>query len=93
MNFLQPYLCYFICALIMCIVYCGLEKSSGSLGMTAKSVMCIWCILSTVIAVALYGLQSVAESGIPPSPQTTGITFGASIITLCVSSSCVYCAQ
>lgn len=93
MNFLQPYLWYLICALIMCIMYCGLERSSGKLGLTAKSVLCSWCIISTLITIGLFGIQSSTESGIPPPPQATALTFGASIITLCISSSCVYCAQ
>ena len=93
MNFLQPYLWYLICALIMCVLYCGLERSNGGLGFTAKSVLCIWCILSTVITVALFGIQSGAEEGITPPPQATALTFGASVVTLCISSGCVYCAQ
>ena len=93
MNFLQPYLWYLICALIMCVLYCGLEKSNGELGFTAKSVLCIWCIISTVITVALFGMQTVVEGGATPPPQAAALTFGASVITLCVSSSCVYWAK
>jgi hypothetical protein len=42
---------------------------------------------------ALFGMQSMITSGRPPPPQMALVTFGASIITLCISSSCVYCAQ
>ncbi len=93
MNFLQPYLWYLICALIMCVLYCGLERAHGNLGFTAKAVMCSWSIISLVITVLLFGIQTSAEQGITPPPQATALTFGASVITLCVSSSCVYCAQ
>lgn len=93
MNFLQPYLWYLICALIMCILYCGLERSSGKLGLTAKTVLCSWCIISIVVTIALFGMQTAIEGGVRPPPQAAAITFGASVVTLCISSGCVYCAQ
>ncbi len=93
MNFLQPYLWYLISALIMCILYFGLEQANGGLGFTAKSVLCTWCIASTLITVALFGIQSAVESGATPPPQATALTFGASVITLCISSGCLYCAK
>ena len=71
MNFLQPYLWYLLSALIMCIIYCGLEKSNNKLGFTAKSILCIWCIISMGITVALFAVQNMAQSGIAPPPQAT----------------------
>ena len=94
MNFLSPYLWYLICALIMCILYCGLERANGHLGFTAKAVICCWSIVSTVVTLALFSMQTAAlEAGVTPPPQIAAVTFGASILTLCISSSCVYCAQ
>ena len=93
MNFLQPWLWYLLSALIMCVVYCGLEKANNDLGLTAKSVLCIWSILSLLITFALFGMQEyINVVGSLPPLQISGITIGACIITLCISSSCVYSA-
>jgi hypothetical protein len=93
MNYLQPYLWYLICAMALCIIYFGIEKSNGKLGFTAKAVLSSWCLISLIVTSALFGMQSMITSGRPPPPQMALVTFGASIITLCISSSCVYCAQ
>jgi hypothetical protein len=93
MNFLKPWLWYLLSALIMCVVYCGLEKANDSLGLTAKSVLCVWSILSLTVTVALLGLQTYIDTlGSLPPMQVSGATLGASCITLCISSCCVYSA-
>jgi hypothetical protein len=93
MNFLKPYLWYLVCAVILCILYYGLEQSHGGLGFMAKTIMCCWCLFSFIITIALFGVQTGIETGIGAPPQAIAITIGASIITLCISSSLVYCAQ
>lgn len=93
MSFLKPWLWYFLCALIMCSLYCGLEKANGKLGMTAKSILCSWSIISFVVTIALFGLQTMIDvTGRLPPMQIAGATLGASCVTLCISSSCVYSA-
>lgn len=93
MSYLKPWLWYLMSALIMCIIYCGLEKANKSLGFTAKSILCSWCIISIVVTVALFGLQTyINEVGSFPPLQVSGVTLGASCLTLCISSCCIYCA-
>lgn len=93
MNLLKPWLWYLTSALIMCIVYCGIEKANNSLGTTAKCILCSWSIISLVVTSALFGLQTyIDEIGFPPL-QVSGVAVGASLITLCLSSSCVYSAM
>jgi hypothetical protein len=93
MNYLKPWLWYLVCTLILCVLYCGLEKASGSLGFTAKCILCSWSIISIVITVMLFGLQTYIDIlGRLPPINISGITIGASCLTLCISSSCVYSA-
>lgn len=93
MNFLKPWLWYIVSALLMCVIYCGLEKTHGKLGMTAKSILCSWSIISVIVTGALFGLQTYIDvSGSLPPLQASGIALGASCLTLCISSSCVYSA-
>lgn len=93
MNYLQPYLWYLLCAMFLCILYFGIEKSHGKLGFTSKAVLCSWCIISLAITSGLFGIQSMISSGRIPPPQLSLAIFGASFATLCISSCCVYCAQ
>lgn len=94
MNYLQPWLWYLLSALIMCIIFCGLERHKGKIGFTTKAVLSIWSILSLVITVMLFGLQQyINEIGGMPPLQVSGVTLGASCITLCISSGCIYCAS
>jgi hypothetical protein len=76
----------------MSVLYCGLEKSNGKLGFTAKAILCSWCIVSLLITSGLFGIETMIEHKETPPPQLSLLTVGASILTLCVSSSCVYCA-
>lgn len=93
MNFLKPWLWYLLSALIMCVIYCGLEKANGKLGFTAKAVLFSWSLISLVVTIALLGLQTYINTvGSLPPMQISGVTIGASCITLCISSSCIYCA-
>lgn len=93
MNFLKPWLWYLISALLMCVVFCGLEMSHGKLGLTAKSSLCLWSIISFVVTGALFGLQTYIDvSGSLPPLQVSGVTLAASCLTLCISSGCVYSA-
>jgi hypothetical protein len=93
MSFLKPWLWYLLCALIMCIIYCGLEKANGGLGMTTKSILCSWSIISCIVTVALFGLQtSIDISGKLPPFQVAGGVLAASCVTLSISSCCIYCA-
>lgn len=94
MSYLKPWLWYLTSALIMCIMYCGIEKANDSFGMTAKSVLCSWSIISLIVTVALFGMQTFIDvTGKLPPLQVSGVTIGASILTLCISSSCIYCAM
>ena len=93
MNLLKPWLWYLLSALIMCIIYCGLEKANDSLGLYAKSILCSWSLLSFIVTIALFGIQTyIDQVGSLPPLQVSGVTIGASILTLCISSSCVYSA-
>jgi hypothetical protein len=89
MTYLQPYISYMICAIILCVMYIGLEQSHGPIGNTAKSVICSWCIISTVVIIALYGIQTQLENFRPVSPHVIIGTGVASIVTLSISSCCV----
>ena len=94
MDFLKPWLWYLLSALIMCVIYCGLERSSGSIGFFAKSVLCLWSIISFVVTIMLFGLQTyINEVGSLPPMQVSGATLGASCLTLCISSCCIQCAS
>lgn len=94
MNYLKPWLWYLVSALIMCVLYCGLEKANNSLGFTAKGILCSWCIISVVITFMLFGLQTMIDvTGKMPPLNISGVTIGASCLTLCISSSCVYSAM
>ncbi len=93
MNFLKLWLWYLILALAMCIIFCGLEMSHGKLGLTAKMSLSSWSIISFIVTVALFSLQSYIDvSGSLPPLQVSGITLVASCLTLCLSSSCIYSA-
>lgn len=93
MNFLKPWLWYFVSALLMCVIFCGLEKANGKLGLTAKSSLCLWTIISLAVTGALFGLQTYINlTGSFPPLQVSGVTLAASCLTLCISSSCVYSA-
>lgn len=93
MSLLKPWLWYLVLALIMCVLYCGLEKANGKLGTTAKLVLSSWSIISCIVTIALFGLQTMIDvSGQMPPLQASGVTLGASCLTLCISSSCVYSA-
>jgi hypothetical protein len=94
MNYLQLWLWYLLSALIMSVIYCGLERASGKIGFTAKSIMCSWSIISLVVAVMLFGLQTFWDkTGKFPPMQISGATLGASCVTLIISSCCVHCAS
>ena len=93
MNLLQPFIWYLICTVTLCIFYFGLEYSDKKLGFTAKATLSIWPIVSLIITCGLFSIQKITESGNVPPPQISLVTFGASIITLCISSGCVYSAK
>ena len=82
-----------ISAIILCVLYIGIEKSNGSMGLTVKCVICCWCIISTIVASALFGIQQQLSNFRPVAPPALIGTFAASLITLSISSSCVYCAK
>lgn len=93
MNYLKPYLGYLLSAILLCVIYFGLERSHGTISFLDKSIMCSWSIISIIITCALFSIEtSYEEFGTAPA-QITAVTFGASIITLCASSSLVYCAR
>jgi hypothetical protein len=93
MSFLKPWLWYLLSALAMCVLFSGLEKANGKLGFTAKTILCLWVTISSVITVALFGIQGFIDiTGRLPPLQASGIVLGASCLTLSLSSCCVYCA-
>jgi hypothetical protein len=95
MTYLQPYISYMICAIVMCVIYIGVERANGPLGLTTKSILCSWSIISTGIIGALYFIQSQLTS-FPPKPvdpATIGGTVVACILTLSISSCCINCAK
>lgn len=92
MTYLQPYITYMISAIILCVLYIGIEKSHGSIGFTAKSIICSWCIISTIVISALFGVQTRLENFKPVTPHVLIGTFAASFLTLSISSCCVYSA-
>jgi hypothetical protein len=91
-DLLKPWLWYFLCALSMCVMFCGLERSKGSLSFFTKSFLCCWCLFCTIITISLYGYQSATDLGVPPNPEVSAVLYGASLITCCISSCCVYSA-
>lgn len=93
MNFLKPWLWYLMSALLMCVIFCGLERAHGKLGLAVKSSLVLWSIISLVVTGALFGLQTYIDtSGSLPPFQISGITLIASCLTLSISSGCVYSA-
>lgn len=93
MNFLKPWLMYLVSALILCVVYCGLEKANGKIGLTTKSIASVWIIITFIVTSGLFGIQSfINNTGRLPPIQVAGVTLGASCVTLLLSSVCVYCA-
>ena len=93
MTYLQPYISYMICSIILCVLYIGIEKANGTMGITVKSVICSWCIISTVIIGALYSIQTQLTNLRPVAPPVIIGTAAASIITLSISTCCVNCAH
>jgi hypothetical protein len=93
MTYLQPYISYMICAITMCVIYIGIERANGPLGLTTKSVLCSWSIISTVVIVALYFVQSQISNSMPVDPGTVTATAVASFLTLSISSCCINCAK
>ena len=92
MTYLQPYITYMISAIILCVLYIGIEKSHGKMGFSVKCIICSWCIISTIVISALFGVQQQLSNLRPVAPPVLIGTFAASLITLSISSCCVYCA-
>lgn len=93
-TYFKPWLSYLVCTLLMCIIYCGLEQASGKIGFTAKCILSSWCIISIIVTVMLFGLQTyISETGSFPPLQISGVTFLLSCLTLSISSCCIHSAK
>ena len=87
-------------ALLLCSVYYGLEMSNGGLGMTAKTILCSWSIISLLVMSIIFGYKAAKDAedaaGIPYALQKVKSLIPMYLIsvgTLSISSLCIYSAQ
>jgi hypothetical protein len=69
MNYTDPGFIYIMLAILLCVIYYGLEEANGGLGFTGKTIICSWSIISLLVMSIIFGYKAAKEAedalGIP----------------------------
>jgi hypothetical protein len=64
MNYTHPAFIYIILAMLLCVIYYGLEEANGGLGFTGKTVMVFWTIISLLVMSIIFGYKAINDKEI-----------------------------
>lgn len=92
MHITQPGFIYILLALVLCIIYYGLEMSDGGFSTIGKSVACSWSIISLFVMSIMLAITKAEEKGLG-SPKYTALMYGLSLGTLVSSSVIIAMSQ
>ena len=56
-------------AILLCVIYYGLEEANGGLGFSGKIIICSWSVISLLVMSIIFGYKAAKETedalGIP----------------------------